>query len=100
MTIKHSSTSTMSDSLETRLEDMIMRHAAETSVSVRLAFLITMQRHILYLTEQIGHEQEVQTAQHNDLVEIINEFNRGALPNAQQVIDKLIDLTAWEEPEP
>lgn len=87
----------MSDSLEARLEETIMRHASETSASVRLAFLITLQRHLLYLTEQIGHEQEVQTAQHNDLVEIINEFNRGALPNAQQVIDRLIDLTGWED---
>lgn len=56
-------------SIESRLEEMIMGSAHSASVPVRLAFLLLLQRHLLFLADQIQTQEETILALQNDLDE-------------------------------
>lgn len=84
--------------VDERLETAIMGNARELAVSVRLAFLIELQRHISSLYAQLAEEQESALASSSDVMDIITAHHRGEIDKGQ-VIDRLIDLTGWEEPE-
>lgn len=82
----------MSESVEARLENAIMRNATDTAVSLRLSFLIELQRHMLTLTERLDEARELRLALLSDVSEVLVDHQRGALPNVDQVVARLTEI--------